>query len=539
MSLQITRKLLLLPVLFIISFPALSAMVPSGVMLSKTQSLFRQNPGEPNTLDPGKGSSDSEQSIIQDLFAGLVYLDGNNQVQPDLAQSWETKDGLTYVFHLRPGLVWSNGQPLTAEDFVYSWRRLLTKTNSDYATYLAQAGVVNATTVAKGKLPAESLGVKALDDNTLQVVLERPNVNFIQMLTLPYLAPVNRQDVEEYGDKWTQPGNIVSSGPYTLKSWTVNERLVLVRNPRYYDSKDTIINQVTYLSIVQSQAAFDRYRAGEIDISTIPIDMYRKLHTVDQYASQIKTTPMAGVYYYILNVTRPPFNDVRVRRALSLALNKSVITDKVIAMGQKPAYLVAPNVIGGMDFTSPPWGQWSQEERNSEAKKLITEAGFSRNNPLIFKLLYNTNEAHKKIAIAASSMWEKTLGVNAKLTNEEWKTLLQDLDNRSFDVVRYAWTADYNDASSFLYLFKTGNAMNNSGYSNPAYDKLLDAAARAPSLLKKNTYYQQALTILAQDVPAIPIYQYVKVNAVKPWVGGYKSNLLGYTYTRDMYVVAH
>jgi len=534
-----TRKLLLLPVLFSLSFPIFSAEVPQGVTLHKTQTLIRQNPGEPTTLDPGKGSSDAESTIIQDLFAGLVYLDKNSQVQPGLAESWETKDNLIYLFHLRSGLKWSDGSPLTASDIVYSWQRMLKETNSDYAPYLGQIGIVNASAIVNGRMNKESLGVTALDDRTLQVVLEKPNTNFIPMLTLPYLAPVNPRNVEKYGDKWTQPGNMVSSGPYALSEWRVNEEVTLERNPYYYDNKNTIINKVTYLPLVSDIASYNRYRSGGLDISSFPIDFYSKIKTDREFAPQLRVSPYLGIYYYVFNVTKPPFNDVRVRRALSLAIDRDVLVGKVINLEQIPAFLSAPQKIGGADFQAPDWSQWSQAERNHEAKKLLTDAGFGSKNPLSFKLLYNTNESHKKIAIAASSMWKKNIGVDAQLTSKEWKTLLQDMNTGAFEVVRYGWYADYNDVSSFLDLFKTGGTMNRSGYNNPTYNRLLDKAADTADKTQRDAYYQQALSILATDAPAIPIYQNVSVGLVKPYVGGYQMNVTKSLYTKDMYITAY
>ena len=534
---RLTQKIAITCLLWL-PFSAFSAEVPQGVTLHKTQSLTRLNPGEPITLDPGKGSSDSESSIIQDLFAGLVYLDKNNQIRPDLAESWETNDGLTYLFHLRAGLKWSDGSPLKASDIVYSWRRILTETNSDYATYLEQAGVVNASAILSGKMKGENLGVTALDERTLQVVLERPSATFIPMLALPYLAPVNPHNVARYGDKWTQPGHMVSSGPYALSEWKVNEKVTLIRNPFYYDNASTVIDKVTYVPIVADSAAYNRYRSGELDISTVPLELFNKIRESSEYGPQLRLSPYLNIYYYIFNVTKPPFNDARVRRALSLAIDRNVIANKVLGMGQIPAFLVAPEKIGGADFQNPVWSQWSQEERNREAKKLLTEAGVGvgRDNPLSFKLLYNTNEAHRKIAIAVNSMWRKTLGADAQLTNKEWKTLLQDMNTGAFEVVRYGWYADYDDISSFLELFKTGNSMNRSGYSNPDYDILLNKAAASADKAQRDAYYQQALSILATDSPAIPVYQAMKVNLVKPYVGGYQTNSLKSLYTKDMYI---
>lgn len=234
---------------------------------------------------------------------------------------------------------------------------------------------------------------------------------------------------------------------------------------------------------------------------------------------QLNVSPQLATYYYEFNTTRPPFNDPRVRLALNMALDKDIIAEKVLGQGQRPAWLISQPDIGGVKLQNPDYASWPRDKRIAEAKKLLSEAGYSDSHPLVFNLLYNTSESHQRVAIAASSMWKKNLGVEAKLQNQEWKTMLDTMHTHNFDAVRYAWIADYDDAATFLNNFRTGDSENTSQYSNPAYDEALKNAAKASDGVARGKYYQQAEDLLAKDVPAVPVYHYVRTHLVKPWVG--------------------
>ncbi|WP_406911746.1 ABC transporter substrate-binding protein [Klebsiella aerogenes] len=518
---------------------AMAAQVPQGTELAAKQELVRNNGNEPASLDPHKVESDVEFNIISDLFEGLVSVSPQGEIQPRLALKWENKDNLIWTFHLRPGITWSDGSAITAQDIVWSWQRLVTPTTaSPYASYPGNMHIVNARDISEGKQPPETLGVKALDDTTLQVTLNQPNAAFLAMLAHPSLVPIDKVLVERFGDKWTKPEHIVTSGPYTLSKWVVNERIVAQRNPKYWDNEHTVINKVTYLPITSEAADVNRYKAGEIDIVyTVPVNQFALLKKT--MGSQLNVAPQLATYYYELNTTKPPFNDPRVRRALNMGLDKDIIADKVMGQGQRPAWLISQPDIGGVTLKQPDYASWPRDKRIAEAKKLLNEAGFNESHPLVFNLLYNTSETHQRIAIAASSMWKKNLGVEAKLQNQEWKTMLDTMHTHNFDAVRYAWIADYDDAASFLNNFRTGDSENTSQYSNPAYDKALHDAAKAADTAARGKFYQQAEDLLAEDVPAIPVYHYVRTHLVKPWVGGFEPDKLGYYYTKDMYIIKH
>lgn len=513
--------------------------VPAGVELAAKQELVRNNGSEPASLDPHKVESDIEFNIIRDMFDGLLTVKKDGSIEPLLAEKWENKNNTVWTFHLRPGITWSDGTAITAKDVVWSWQRLVDpKTASPYASYPGNMHILNAADISQGKKPVDSLGVKAVDDSTLEVTLTQPTASFLPMLAHPSLVPIDQVLVNRFGDKWTKPEHIVTSGAYKVTDWVVNERIVAERNTRYWNNKATVINKVTYLPISAETADVNRFKAGEIDITyTIPVNQFAQLRKT--FGEQVSVEPQLATYYYEFNTTKPPFNDPRLRRALNMGLDKDIIADKVMAQGQRPAWVISQPEIGGVKLSPPDYSTWPREKRLAEAKKLLNEAGFNEAHPLSFNLLYNTMETHQRIAIAASSMWKKNLGVEAKLQNQEWKTMLDTMHTGNFDAVRYAWIADYDDAATFLNNFRTGSSENTSKYSNSAYDEALDNAAKAKDVAERGKYYQQAEDILARDVPAIPVYHYVRTHLVKPWVGGFNPDPLGYYLTQDMYIKKH
>ncbi|WP_373997345.1 ABC transporter substrate-binding protein [Edwardsiella ictaluri] len=503
---------------------ALAASVAPGVTLAAGQTLTRNNGSEPASLDPHKSESDVEFNIINDFFEGLVTMGPDGHIRPGLAERWEnSEDGRIWRLYLRPGLQWSNGEPLTARDVVFSWQRQVDPaTASPYGSYLANMHLENAIQIQAGQQPPEALGIRAVDDVTLQITLTRPLSTFLSMLVHPSLMTVNPRVIARFGDKWTQPGNFVSSGAYTLQRWVVNERLEGVRNPRYWDNAHTVINQVTYLPIVSETADVNRYKAGEIDITaSVPSPQFAALRR--ELGEQVHIAPKLATYYYYFNTRKPPFDDPRVRLALNLGLDKDVIADKVLGQGQRPAWLFSAGKIGGMTLLPPEYAAWPREQRLARARALLTEAGFGPDSPLHFTLLYNTSEGHQRIAIAASSMWKKNLGVEAALNNQEWKTMLDTMRSGNFDLVRSGWVADYDDPSAFLNTFRSADSNNTPQYVNPRYDALLAGAADSQDPEKRQQLFQQAETILAAEVPAIPLYHYVSVRLVKPHVGGLRA----------------
>ncbi|QMD47802.1 oligopeptide ABC transporter substrate-binding protein OppA [Citrobacter freundii] len=520
---------------------ATAAVVPAGVQLAEKQTLVRNNGSEVQSLDPHKIEGVPESNINRDLFEGLLISDVDGKPSPGVAEKWENKDFKVWTFHLRKDAKWSDGTPVTAQDFVYSWQRLANpNTASPYASYLQYGHIVNIDDIIAGKKPVTDLGVKALDDHTFEVTLSEPVPYFYKLLVHSSLSPVPKSAVEKFGEKWTQPANIVSNGAYKLKDWVVNERIVLERNTNYWDNAKTIINQVTYLPISSEVTDVNRYRSGEIDMTynNMPIELFQKLKK--EIPNEVHVDPYLCTYYYEINNQKAPFNDVRVRTALKLALDRDIIVNKVKNQGDLPAYSFTPPYTDGAKLVEPEWFKWSQEKRNEEAKKLLAEAGYTAEKPLTFDLLYNTSDLHKKLAIAAASIWKKNLGANVKLENQEWKTFLDTRHQGNYDVSRAGWCADYNEPTSFLNMVLSDSSNNTVHYKSPAFDKLIADTLKATDESQRSELYSQAEQLLDKDSAIVPVFYYVNARLVKPWVGGYSGkDPMDNIHVKDLYIIKH
>ncbi|EHG7611787.1 TPA: oligopeptide ABC transporter substrate-binding protein OppA [Citrobacter sedlakii] len=520
---------------------AIAAVVPAGVQLAEKQTLVRNNGSEVQSLDPHKIEGVPESNISRDLFEGLIISDVEGKPSPGVAEKWDNKDFKVWTFHLRKDAKWSDGSPVTAQDFVYSWQRLADpNTASPYASYLQYGHIVNIDDIVAGKKPVTDLGVKALDDHTFEVTLSEPVPYFYKLLVHSSVSPVPKAVVEKFGDKWTQPTNIVSNGAYKLKDWVVNERIVLERNPQYWDNAKTVINQVTYLPISSEVTDVNRYRSGEIDMTynNMPIELFQKLKK--EIPNEVHVDPYLCTYYYEINNQKAPFTDVRVRTALKLALDRDIIVNKVKNQGDLPAYSFTPPYTDGAKLVEPEWFGWTQEKRNEEAKKLLAEAGYTADKPLTFNLLYNTSDLHKKLAIAAASIWKKNLGVNVKLENQEWKTFLDTRHQGNYDVSRAAWCADYNEPTSFLNMVLSDSSNNTTHYKSPAFDKIIADTLNAQDDAQRAELYAQAEQQLDKDSAIVPVFYYVNARLVKPWVGGYTGkDPMDNIHVKDLYIIKH
>ena len=527
-----TRNLLWL-VSLVSAAPLYAADVPANTPLAPQQVFRYNNHSDPGTLDPQKVEENTAAQIVLDLFEGLVWMDGEGQVQPAQAERWEILDGgKRYIFHLRSGLQWSDGQPLTAEDFVLGWQRAVDpKTASPFAGYLAQAHINNAAAIVAGKADVTSLGVKATDDRTLEVTLEQP-------VPWPTLFPVPHHVIAKHGDSWSKPENMVYNGAFVLDQWVVNEKITARKNPKYRDAQHTVLQQVEYLALDNSVTGYNRYRAGEVDLTWVPAQQIPAIEK--SLPGELRIIPRLNSEYYNFNLEKPPFNDVRVRTALKLGMDRDIIVNKVKAQGDMPAYGYTPPYTDGAKLTQPEWFGWSQEKRNEEAKKLLAEAGYTGDKPLTINLLYNTSDLHKKLAIAASSLWKKNIGVNVKLVNQEWKTFLDTRHQGTFDVARAGWCADYNEPTSFLNTMLSNSSMNTAHYKSPAFDSIMAETLKATDEAQRTALYTKAEQQLDKDSAIVPVYYYVNARLVKPWVGGYTGkDPLDNTYTRNMYIVKH
>ncbi|ARJ43522.1 oligopeptide ABC transporter substrate-binding protein OppA [Pantoea alhagi] len=507
-------------VLLALSVNARAASVPPTVELAQDQTIVINNGTEVASLDPHKTEGVPESDVITNLLEGLIATDNAGRLLPGVAQQWQQQNNV-WTFTLRPDARWSNGDPVTAADFVYSWQRLVDpKTASPYASFLQYAHILNVDDIIAGRQPPSALGVKALDDHHLEVTLSQPVPYFTAMLEHTALKPVHRQTIEQWGDKWTRPEHYVGNGAYTLNSWVVNEKITLKRNPHYWDNAHTIIETAIFLPISSETSDVNRYRSGGIDItnSAIPPELFPLLKK--ELGAQVHVSPYLCTFYYELNNQRPPFNDARVRTAVKLTLDRQIIAEKIMGQGQIPAFGFTPPYINGAKFTAPAWFTQTQAERNATAKQLLAAAGYGAQKPLTFTLLYNTSDQNKKQAIAAASMWKKNLGANVTLQNQEWKTMLNTRHEGNYDVARATWCSDYNEPSSFLNMLLSDSSNNTGFYRSPAFDALMAKSLVADDA-QRAVLYQQAEAQLDKDSALVPVYYRVSVRLVKPWVGGF------------------
>lgn len=518
---------------------AVAADVPAGTVLAKQQELVRHIKDEPASLDPAKAVGLPEIQVIRDLYEGLVNQDANGNIIPGVATRWQTNDQKIWTFTLRNDAKWSDGTPVTAQDFVYSWQRLVDpKTTSPFAWFAALAGITNAQDIIDGKAKPETLGVTAVDAHTLRVQLDKPLPWFVNLTANFSLYPVNKTVVES--DKnWTRPGKLVGNGAYVLADRVVNEKLVAVPNKYYWDNAKTVIQKVTFMPINQESAATKRYQAGDIDITeSFAKNQYQKLKK--ELPGQVFTPAQLGTYYYAFNTQKGPTADARVRLALSMSIDRRIIAEKVLGTGEKPAWRFTPDVTAGFKPQSSALEESSQAELNAQAKMLLQAAGYGPNRPLKLTLLYNTQEVHQKIAIAVASMWKKNLGVDVKLQNQEWKTYIDSRNTGNFDVIRASWVGDYNEPSTFLSLLTSTNSGNIARFNDPAYDKVIRQASLENTAEARNADYNAAEKILAEKAPIAPIYQYTNGRLIKLWVKGYPiTNPEDVAYTHTMYIVKH
>ncbi|MDE1477273.1 peptide ABC transporter substrate-binding protein [Xenorhabdus bovienii] len=523
-----------------LSFSVFAANVPTGTQLDGRQELVRQLKDEPASLDPIKSFGLTEAQVLRDLLEGLVNQDVYGEPIPGVAIDWKTTDNQTWVFTLRQNARWSNGDKVTASDFVYSWRRLVNPANaSSFSWFAALSGIQNAQEIIDGKLPSEKLGVEAIDPYTLKVSLDRPVPYFPNMTTNFSLYPVHKQSIEKYGNDWTRVGHLVGNGAFMLTGRVVNEKIVLTPNPYYWDHKNTVLKKVTFLPINQESHATKRYLAGDLDITeSFPKNMYQKL--LRDIPGEVFTPDQLGTYYYAFNTQRAPTNDIRVRRALSMTIDRKLIAGKILGTGEKPAWRFTPDVTAGFQPEKSRQEILTQQELDNQARTLLKEAGYGFDNPLKLSLLYNNLENNQRIAIAISSEWKKKLGVEVKLVNQEWKTYVDNRNTGNFDVVRASWTGDYNKPSSFLSLLTSTHSGNLAKFHNSAYDTLLKEASQETDEMARNRDYNQAEKIITEQAPIAPIYQYTNGRLIKSWLKGYPiTNPEDVAYSHSMYIIKH
>jgi oligopeptide transport system substrate-binding protein len=451
---------------------------------------------------------------------------------PGAAESWNiSEDAKTYTFKIRENSKWSNGDVLTAEDFVYGLRRSADPaTLSNYASMLYP--IKNARDVVLGKKKPQALGVSTDGPTTLIIELEEPTPYFLSLLTHSTTYAAHRPTVEEFGSQFTRPGNLVSNGAFKLAEWRVQSHIKLVRNTEYWDDTNTTLDEVYYYPIDDVSSSLKRYRAQELDFTETVLA--EQLPWIQQcLPNDLKISPYFGSYYYGFNNTQPPFkNKPKLRTALSMAIDRTIITDIILGAGQIPAYSLVPSVKA---FKAVPahWSQWTQTERDQEAQKLYSEAGFNKEHPFEVEILYNTSDNHKRVALAIAAMWKQTLGIKTTLRNQEWKVFLETRRLKTdTQVYRAGWIGDYDDPYTFSQLLHSENEMNHPGYSSEKYDDLINLAATKNAGESRLETLRQAEKIMLEDMPIIPIYFYVSQHLIKPWVSGLEGNVMDHHYSK-------
>lgn len=516
---------------------ASSAAVPAGVQLHDKQELTRNNGAEPETLDPALAESVGANNIIRDLFEGLTAVDGAGKIVAGVADSWKQVKPTVWVFNLRKDAKWSNGDAVTAADFVYGWRRFVDPvTASQYASTYG-AFIANGHDIVAGKKKPEELGVKALDANTLEVTTAFP-VNFLpDVVSNLQLGPAHKATIEKHGKAWTKPANIVGNGAFTLSDWQVNSKVVLNRNAKYWDAKNVQLSKVTYLAIQDGTADVKLYESGENDwVEQLPPGTYEKYKV--QYPKDIRNAPMLGIRYYSLQNQDPVLKDVRVRKALSMVIDRDVMAEKVTADGQVSVYGVIMHGTKGAEVTSYDWAKLPMDKRVTEAKKLLADAGVQPGSKI--KFAYNTSDYHKRMAIFAASEWKTKLGIDMEMEAMEFKVLIKKRNDGDYQIARNGWVADYNDATTFLTLVECDSDQNSHKNCNTKAQELIKMGNASLDSKKRSDMLTQAAKMIMDDYPMIPLLQYTRPRLVKPYIGGYtETNSMDRYRSKELYIIKH
>lgn len=473
---------------------------------------------EPDSLHIHQAQGLAAVNLLRDLREGLVTFDEHGELAPGQAESWEVLDnGRRYRFSLRSDARWSNGDPVTSEDFVRAWQRAFTP-----ETAAATAGllkdVLNAIEVLQGKEAPGALGIIAIEPGVLDILLKEPAPWVLEILAHPVSFPLHQAMMDD-------PLHAPVNGPYLLSDWTPRASIKLDRNPEFHHSESVRVESIEYFPIEEPAAELSRYRAGELDITeTIPAGRFAWLN--ENLASDLRVHPYLGTFWLGFNFNHQVLGySTKLRRALSLAINRKILVETVLGAGELPAWSVVPPGINGYTPSLMAQSRQSQKEREAEARRLFEESGVAMHEPLLLELRYNTSGVHRRVAVAVSAMWKQVLGVNTQLVNEEWKVFV---NNRRMGIItevfRGGWIADYADPSSFLDLFISGNTLNHTKYSNKEFDLLLKSSGLASGTTRMELL-QRAEAQLMQDMPVIPLYYYVSRHLVGPRISGFSENV--------------
>lgn len=510
----------------------LAATAPLSALADEV--LRRGNGVDPETLDPQRATGIQAGHILYDLCEGLLAHDGKGGFIPGVAERWEVDaDRLTYRFTLRPTARWSDGSPVAAEDFVAAWRRLLApETGAFYADYLHP--LRNAREILAGRMPPESLGVSAPRPDLLEVTLEGPLPHFLKMLAHHTTCPVHRASLARHGAEFARVGTMVSNGAYRLVEAVPQSHVRLEANPFFHDAASVAIKAVEFVATENLEAELRRFRAGDLHVTfDIPVSQMDWLR--GNLADSIRLAPQNGVYFYVVNLEREPWrSEPRLVQALSLAIDRAAITEKILQQGQEPAHSFVPPTMPGHRPATPDHAAWTQAQREERARQLLAEAGYGPGGKALdLEIFYNTSENHRRIAIAIAAMLKRVLGLSVTLTNQEWKVFLDRRSRGDFDsLARHGFTADYPDPSSLLNnLASWAGPANPSKYASPAYDALIRRVDRLEGEARAAVFQEAEALVLAEG-GVIPLYFYVSRHLVSPRIDGWTDNPLDIHPTR-------
>lgn len=497
---------------------------------NREQILFVANGNEPRELDPQLSTGSPESNISISLFEGLVNLDSKTLSPiPGVALTWDIADnGMMYTFKLRENAKWSNGDKLTAHDFVYSWKRALMPNFGSEWAYM-KFDIHNAEEFYKGEITDFSeVGVKALDDYTLQIKLNSSTPYFLQLLSHGSYYPVHQGTIEKFAaidqpvSNWTRPENFVGNGPFVLSEWKINDVIRVSKNNQYWDASNVALNGIHFFPIEDQQSEVRAFRSGQVHLTSTPTMAIEKIgYYRENDPDVLRIVQAYSSYYYEFNTTKKPFDDPRVRKALAMTIDRESLVANVSKGGQRPSFtLVPPNEEG---YVPKPNFAYDIER----AKELLAEAGYPNGEGFPFvELLYNTQDDHRKVALAIQQMWKETLNIHVELKNQEWKVYLNTMSNLEHYIARRGWIADYVDPSNFFEVFLSTSGNNNSGWKNAEYDELMQKIKDESNREARFALFDEANSLLAEEMPILPIYYYSDINLVAKNVKGWHNNVM-------------
>ena len=520
--------------------PGASGVLSAAQIAERVASghLQRQLTLSPGTIDPALNQDVGAYAIADDLFEGLLRLDAEGRVVPGVAARWEVSaDGLSWRFFLRAEAIWSNGDPVTAEDFVFAWRRAVDPATAS-PNMQQFAPIAGATEVAAGRTAPSTLAVTAVDAHTLEVKLVAPTPYFPYLLTNCWMMPVHPPTVRQYQNRWTEPAHMVNNGPFVLRARATNGPIALVRNPRYWDAASVRLQAVTYHPLPDTAAATARFLTGDIDVADrFQMDDINWLRA-GLGAEQVRLDPAFATYLFAMRLDQPPFNDARLRRALSMAVDRRLITDKVLGGWYEPASSLVPP-LPGYEPLAPEWSKWNDDTRHREARRLYAEAGYSAQRPLRVELWYPTSDADsRRIVEAVMAMWRVNLGAEVQPAGEEWKVFQQNRAIGKHALFFYAYWGDYPEPSTFLNVALPGGSYNVMRYDSAAYAQAVLRGAQASDEAARIAAYREAEAILNHDAVYIPLYFYRTRHLLRSYVRGWSPNAMDRHASRDLYLAA-